>query len=185
MSAVDWFRDTPWSDIPSHLDGTLVRAEKERPRPRVLGGSSKLAKLAEERRKRAAAAAEAPVSTPNGTLSSLDRLSKPKATKENEAPLVQLEPKKYPIRKKREPTPPPREPTPPPMEPEEEKPDLRAMPTDFGRTLSTTPSHHSAATTMTLKDMFGRIDEEEPFKGPSPDDTVRHAQQHSKGLGKG
>ncbi|KAI7517524.1 hypothetical protein KC331_g21658, partial [Hortaea werneckii] len=75
-------------------------------------------------------------------LSSLDRLSKPReAAKENENPEPRPEPKKYPIRKKREPTPPPKEPTPPPPEPEEELPDLRASPTEFGMTLSTSPTN--------------------------------------------
>lgn len=181
MSAADWFRDTPWSQVPPHMEGDLVRAEAERPRPKLLGGSSKLAKLAEERRKRAAAG---PISAANGAPSALDRLGKSRDVKENEQPAMSPEPKKYPIRKKKDPTPPPREPTPPPAEVEEERPDLRASPTEFGRTLSTSPAESLTATSMTLEDMFGRAIEDDPFKGPSPDDHVRYAQQHSKGMGK-
>jgi len=166
------------------MEGHLVRAEQEQPWPKLLGGSSKLAKLAEERRKKAAAAAEAP-STASGGLSSLDRLSKPKDIKENKTPSAKPEPKKYPIRKTREPTPPPREPTPPPAEEEaDEQPDLRASPTSFGRTLSASRSHVTTLSLPTIKDMFGHASEEDPFKGPSPDDTILRAQQQSKSLGK-
>jgi len=179
MSARDWFLDVPWTNVPAEMAGDLVAPARSM--PKLLGGSSKLAKLAEERRKKAAAAA-APAT--NGALSSLDRLSKPKDAKENEAPLPKAEPKKYPIRKKREPTPPPKEPSPPPPEPEEEKPDLRASPTEFGRTLSISPPYGHNTRNMTLKDMLGSEVAEDPFKGPSPDDTVLRAQQYSKGLAK-
>ncbi|KAK4549345.1 hypothetical protein LTR36_006342 [Oleoguttula mirabilis] len=173
MSAADWFRDVPWTQIPPEMEGSIVPATPVIPRPKLLGGSSKLARLAEERRKKAVAAAN--VASPpvtNGASSSLDRLSRPKDTKENEAPVPKVEPKRYPIRKKREPTPPPKEPTPPPPEPEEEeKPDLRASPTSFGRTLAASLPHSRYTPSMTLKDMLGSGVTEDPFKGPSPDDT--------------
>ncbi|KAI7537583.1 elongation factor EF-1 alpha subunit, partial [Hortaea werneckii] len=156
-----------------------------RPSPKLLGGSTKLAKLAEERRRKAASETkEAPSPASTSALSSLDRLSKPReASKENETPEPKPEPKKYPIRKKREPTPPPKEPTPPPPEPEEELPDLRASPTEFGMTLSTSPTNGIHGPQMTLKDMLGDSkDAEDPFKGPSPDDVVFKAQGHSKGM---
>ena len=153
--------------------------------PKLLGGSSKLAKLAEERRKRAAAAADLSESPfVNGSLSALDRLSKSRDAKENEAPAPKLEPKKYPIRKKRDPTPPPKEPTPPPPEPQEVGPDLRASPTAFGLALSTSPSCGLHTANISLKNMLGSELTEDPFQGPSPDDTVLRAQQHSKGLAK-
>ncbi|KAK5125017.1 hypothetical protein LTR85_001208 [Meristemomyces frigidus] len=181
--AADWFRDVPWTHIPPEMEGRIVPEEPAMPMPKLLGGSSKLAKLAEERREKAAAAANvAQIPAPNGVLSSLDRLSKPQDTKENDTPQPKAEPKKYPIRKKREPTPPPKEPTPPPPEPEEEKPDLRASPTGFGRTLASSQLSGHRAASMTLKDMLGSEITEDPFKGPSPDDTVLRAQQHSKGL---
>jgi elongation factor 1 alpha-like protein len=183
-SAADWFRDVPWHNVPAEMHGLLAPSQPEMPRPKLLGGSSKLAKLAEERRKKAAAAAEGPAITTNGALSSLDRLSRPKEVNENEDPAPKPEPKKYPIRKKREPTPPPREPTPPPAPPEEEKPDLRASPSQFGWTLSTSPPSTHAPPQMTLKDMVGSEVELDSFKGPSPDDVVIRAQQHSKGLNK-
>ena len=105
-SPVDWFRDVPWT-LPLERQDHLVPALSVS-RPKLLGGSSKLAKLAEERRKKAAAAAGA--SPANDALSSLDRLTKPKDAKEHESRPAVIEPRSYPIRKKREPTPPPREP---------------------------------------------------------------------------
>lgn len=185
MSAAEWFQDVPWTQIPPEMQGNIVPNEPLRPMPKLLGGSSKLAKLAEERRKKAAAAANGALSpATDGVLSSLDRLSKSKDTKENDVPVPKAEPKKYPIRRKREPTPPPREPTPPPPEPEEEKPNLRASPTGFGRTLAASQFHGHDASSMTLKDILGSEVAADPFKGPSPDDTVLRAQQHSKGLAK-
>lgn len=185
MLATEWFRDTPWSQLPQTLEGVLVPLERRMPSPKLLGGSSKLAKLAEERRRKAASAAsQAPASSSEGALSALDRLSKPKESKENDIPGSKSEPKKYPIRKKREPTPPPREPTPPPAEVEEEKPDLRASPTAFGRTLSTGSHQDKGAARMALKDILNSEIAGDPFQGPSPDDTVIRAQQHSKGLTK-
>lgn len=181
LSAAEWFRDTPWTQVPSSMKGVLVPCEPLRPPPKLLGGSSKLAKLAEERRKKAAAANQAPTS---GTPNSLDRLSRSGETKENNVPAPAPEPKKYPIRKKREPTPPPREPTPPPTEVEEIKPDLRASPSAFGRALSTNFRQDWGAVNMPCKEILGSDIAEDPFKGPSPDDTVMNAQRHSKGLTK-
>ena len=176
----DWFSGVPWSNVPPEMDGHIVPLCPDVPRPRLLGGSSKLAKLAEERRKKAATASS-PASAPDGAPSSLDRLSKPKDPKENVKPASKSEPKKYPIRKKSEPAPPPREPTPPLRDPNEELPNLRASPTEFGRTLSSSPHQCSAADTA-LSELLGSISKEDPFKGPSPDDAVMRAQQNSKGL---
>jgi len=102
--------------------------------------------------------------------------------KENKPPNPRPEVKRYPIRKKREPTPPPKVLTPPP-EPEE-KADIRASPTTFGRTLSTGSSHVHEPACMTLKDVFGSEIESDPFNSPSPDAVVMRAQQQSKGLTK-
>ena len=176
----DWFRGVPWSNVPPEMEGHLVPVLPSVPRPKLLGGSSKLAKLAEERRKKAATS-PMPAPAPAGALSSLDRLSKPKDTKENMKPQAKPEPKKYPIRKKQEPAPPPREPTPPPQEPVDVGPDLRASPTAFGRTLSSSPSSISAMSTMAVKDMLNSPATDDPFKGPSPDDAALRAQQNSKG----
>jgi elongation factor 1 alpha-like protein len=140
--------------------------------------------LAEERRKKAAVAQATP-EAPNGALGSLERLTRPKDAKENIAPPVKSEPRKYPIRQKREPTPPPKEPSPEPEEPKEELPDLRASPTAFGWALSTSPTENSTGTAdAALDDMFRTTSGENPFKGPSPDDTVMRAQKLSKGLKK-
>ena len=165
------------------MEGYIVPVLPLAPRPKLLGGSSKLAKLAEERRKKAAISST-PAPAPESALSSLDRLSKPKDTRENVKPQTKSEPKKYPIRKKAEPAPPPREPTPPPPEPVEEVPNLRASPTAFGRTLSISPSGSSTIKTMAVRDLLGSSMTEDPFKGPSPDDAVLRAQQNSKGLTK-
>lgn len=184
-SAADWFRDTPWTNVPADMLGQLVPTEPEPPRIKLLGGSSKLAKLAEERRKKAAAAAQ-PTQTaaaPDST-SSLDRLAKPKDIKENVAPTSKAEPKKYAIRRKRSPTPPPKEPTPPPEEPKEQLPDLRTSPSAFGRTLSAGSAHSSNTRQMALQDLLGSSYAPDPFEGPSPDDTVMRAQDRSKGLNK-
>lgn len=182
------FTNIPWTNIPSHLQGHLIPSPACLKRPRLLGGSSKLAKLAEERRKKAAAASS-PTGTvqevPNGNFSSLDRLSKPKnAAKENAVPEPKVEPKKYPIRQKRESTPPPREPTPEPEEVKEEGPDLRASPTMFGRALSQGGMQSRGAAKMALGDLVGEQVPEDPFNGPSPDDAVWRAQGHSKGMAK-
>ena len=180
VSGSDWFSGVPWSNVPPAMEGHIVPLYPDVPRPRLLGGSSKLAKLAEERRKKAAAASS-PAQAPDGALNSLDRLSKPRDPKENLKPATKSEPKKYPIRKKSEPAPPPIEPTPPPEDPKNELPDLRASPTAFARTLSSSPPQSSTADTA-LRDLLGSISKQDPFKGPSPDDAVLRAQQNSKGL---
>lgn len=165
------------------MEGHIVPMASPRPPPKLLGGSSKLAKLAEERRKKAAASQQVQPAT-NGSISSLDRLSRPKNTTENDPPQSKPEPKKYPIRKKREPTPPPAEPSPPPEEAKEVLPDLRASPTGFGRTISTSPPQGNEPSHVAFKDMCGPSGSSDPFKGLSPDDTVLRAQQHSKGINK-
>lgn len=184
-SASSWFSGIPWTNVPPHLQGRLVPLVACAPRPKLLGGSSKLAKLAEERRKKAAIANSTPVQeTANGEFSSLDRLSKPKDAKENAAPEPKAEPKKYPIRRKRESTPPPREPTPEPEEVKEEGPNLKASPSSFGRALSAGEHQVDRPTKMMLKDLMGNEEAQDPFSGPSPDDAVLRAQGHSKGLNK-
>lgn len=184
VSARDWFKDTPWTGLDPTMVGHIVQAMPEPPRTRLLGGSSKLAKLAEERRRKAAASQTA--SAPQvESLNSLDRLSISKDSKENAVPVEKPEPKKYPTRRKKSPTPPPREPTPPPPEdPIEQLPDLRSSPTAFGRALSKGSGQMSGATRMALGDLLGLSANTNPFDGPSPDDTVMKAQGQSKGLKK-
>jgi len=177
-SSCDWFTGIQWSGIPSHLQGNLV-CQGLSPRPRLLGGSSKLAKLAEERRKKAAAAVS-PSETPSTNFNSLDRLGKPKDAKENATPQPQVEAKKYPIRRKREPTPPPREPTPEPEEVKEELPSLKASPTSFGKALSNGASHASGTRNLGFEDLLGTQMDSDPFKEPSPDDVILRAQKQSK-----
>jgi elongation factor 1 alpha-like protein len=182
LSGVEWFRNTPWRDVNPEMVGILVPAPDNRPEPKLFGGSTKLAKLAEERRRKAAASQGAPA-PPAGSLSSLDRLSKPKDIVDNKEPSPRVEIKKYPIRRK-EPSPPPRDPTPPPVEPKEILPDLRCKPTAFGRTLAVSPPRASTISAATLRDMLGVETNSEPFNEPSPDDTILVAQKKSKGMAK-
>jgi len=164
------------------MQGHLVPLHKL-PRPQLLGGSSKLAKLAEERRKKAAASPSTPISSSTG-LSALDRLSKPVSNDENTAHQTKIEARKYPIRKKKEPTPPPPEPEPEVEEPVEEAPDLRASPTQFGETLATIPRQTSGSDVVPFKDLPDSRTDHDPFQEPSPDDTILRAQQRSKALTK-
>lgn len=183
--ASDWFTDTPWTNVPSDMLGQLLPAEPSPPRIKLLGGSSKLAKLAEERRRKAAAASAQPTQlSPAESASGLDRLTKPKDVKENVAPAPSAEPKKYAIRRKRSPTPPPRAPTPPPEEPKEHLPSLRSSPSAFGRTIASSSAQASGSRQMALQDLLGSSYTSNPFDGPSPDDTVIRAQDKSKGLKK-
>lgn len=184
VSAADWFKDTPWRNVPAEKLGVLVPARPEHSVPRLLGGSSKLARLAEERRRKAAAAQQAPQTPANDSISALDRLSKPKDTKENARPPANEEPKKYPIRRRRSPTPPPRQPTPPPEEPKEILPDLKSSPTAFGHALASQEQASQRNKNIGLQDLFGSGYSLASFTGPSPDDTVLQAQQGSRGLNK-
>lgn len=166
------------------MAGDIVPAWPDAIQPKLLGGSSKLAKLAEERRKKAAAASQQSNKSPaNDHLNSLDRLSKSKdlAQSENLAPKPEV--KRYVMRRK-EPSPPPREPTPPPEVPLEEIPDLRSLPTEFGRTLSTSPSQARGRGNLDLRELLDGSPGVDPFQGLSPDDIVFRAQGNSKGLGK-
>lgn len=182
MSANDWFKGTPWTGLDPAIIGQLVPTLPETPRPRLLGGSSKLAKLAEERRRKAAISQNTQATSVH-SLNSLERLSI-KDSKETSLPVDTPEPKKYPTRRRRSPTPPLREPTPPPEEPREQLPDLRSSPTAFGRTLAKDSGQLSGATKMALNDILGSAPVSNPFDGPSPDDTVMKAQSQSKGLKK-
>ncbi|KAK5113349.1 hypothetical protein LTR62_003448 [Meristemomyces frigidus] len=187
-----WFRDVPWI-LPEDKLHSLVPAMPFQ-RPVLLGGSSKLAKLAEERRKKATATSIR--ANGNTSLSALDRLTKTKAFTENEKPVVEDTPerRKYPIRSKREPTPPPREPTPPSVEREGEKPDLRALPTEFGYTLSTslldrdrptlsTSDVLAAAKAPAKQTGNGLIKRTESLSLDTPSlDRVQQAKVKSKGL---
>jgi len=186
-----WFANVSWSNVPSDMEGNLVPFQSVRPTPKLLGGSSKLAKLAEERRKKAEAAKQGSgqpsESETNKTTSALDRLTLGRSAeqKENAPPKPPQEPRKYIPRKRRESTPPPPEPEPEPQEEEREQlPDLRAPPTAFGRAISTCHNTSSAMSPMTVQDLLGASAKTEAFQNPSPDDVVSRAQGGSKGLSK-
>lgn len=149
-----------------------------------------MAKLAEERRKKAEAIRQgsAPSSTTDETkkaASALDRLTLGKSAdqEENSAP-TPPEPRKYPTRKRRESTPPPPEPEPEPEEEQEQLPDIKAPPTAFGRAISTCAITGRADRPMSLQDMLGSAARTDAFQNPSPDDVVSRAQGGSKGLSK-
>lgn len=185
-----WFANVSWSDVPAHMTGDLVPSQPQRPASKLLGGSSKLAKLAEERRKKAEAARQGPAQSIEAeakkTASALDRLTLGKSTwqKEDTSPAPAPEPRKYISRKRRESTPPPAEPEPEPEEEQEQLPDLRAPPTAFGRAISTCPITGNPNKPMTLQDMLGSATKADAFQNPSPDDVVSRAQSGSKGLSK-
>jgi elongation factor 1 alpha-like protein len=186
-----WFTNVSWSSVPSDLVGNLVPSQPERPAPRLLGGSSKLAKLAEERRKKAEAirqgfAQPSVESETKKTTSALDRLTLGRSTdqKENATPKPPPEPRKYVARKRRESTPPPPEPEPEPVEEQEPLPDLRAPPTAFGRAMTTCHASANPNAPMSIQDMLGSAGKMEAFQNPSPDDVVSRAQGGSKGLSK-
>jgi elongation factor 1 alpha-like protein len=168
-----------------------VPSQPFRPTPKLLGGSSKLAKLAEERRRKAEAirqgSAQPSETETKKTTSALDRLTLGRSTeqKENTPPQPPQEPRKYVPRKRRESTPPPTEPAPEPQEEEKEQlPDLRAPPTAFGRAISTCPTTGGAMSPMTVQDLLGATARTDAFQNPSPDDVVSRAQGGSKGLKK-
>lgn len=183
-----WFANVSWDCVPNDMAGDLVPTGSKRPAPKLLGGSSKLAKLAEERRRKAEAAKQGSsvdAETKKAT-SALDRLTLDKTGEQggSQQAAPTPEPRKYPARKKREPTPPPAEPE-PESEPEKEQlPDLRAPPTAFGRAISTCPHTGALSTFMTVSDMLGSTTAPDAFQNPSPDDVVSHAQGGSKGLNK-
>ncbi|KAM0723751.1 hypothetical protein Q7P37_000741 [Cladosporium fusiforme] len=177
-----WFSNVSWSAVPSHMTGDLIPSQPQRPTPKLLGGSSKLAKLAEERRKKAEAArhgtAQPTESETKKTTSALDRLTLGNSAeqKDNTIPEPSPEPRKYVSRKKREPTSPPAEPEPEPEEEQEQLPDLRAPPTAFGRAISTCPITGNLSNPMSLQDMLGSATKADAFQNPSPDDVVSRAQ---------
>ena len=186
-----WFTNVSWSSVPGDLVGNLVPAEPMRPAPKLLGGSSKLAKLAEERRKKAEAIRQGSAqpsveSETKKTTSALDRLTLGNSSdqKENAATIPPPEPRKYVARKRKESTPPPPEPEPEPVEDQEPLPDLRAPPTAFGRAMTTCHASANPNAPMSIQDMLGSAGKTEAFQNPSPDDVVSRAQGGSKGLSK-
>lgn len=180
-----WFDGIPWDGVPEHLIGELVAAEPPRPMPKLLGGSSKLAKLAEERRKKAEAAkagvqdvTNAP--SVNSTMSSLERLTLTKAESKSSA---QPQARKYVAKQRRETTPPPAPIPVPVIEDKEELPDLRATPSAFAKTLSTSAGSDRKGK-MSVDELFGNLKSADAFTKPSPDDIVLKAHGQSKSLNK-
>lgn len=165
FSAADFFRDTPWLNVPEHRRGNIT-IEPRFPQIGLLGGSSKPSKLAalaaarkkkqEEERAKAAAPADAPSGSlgeqgrPDRGLSLLDRLGgkdKERPESKENVPMIEstdksatsTEPKSYPIRRKKSPTPEPEPLLPQPHEeatvPKHVAPDLRGTPSSFAQTV--------------------------------------------------
>ncbi|KAF2193014.1 hypothetical protein K469DRAFT_693090 [Zopfia rhizophila CBS 207.26] len=205
LSAAEFFRDTPWLNVPTHRLGEIT-VEPLFPRGGLLGGSSKpskLAALAAARKKKQEEAKNATsTSTDPGDMKAeadkavalLDRLSvKSKESASPSSALVQPQPveqksaqSKYPSRKRSQtPTTAFQESETPTPEPETsapvEIPHLRAGPSMFASTLcGITPlpvkRQHLDSTSFPLPYTSTRgFTDTNPFTGPSPDDIVLSA----------
>ncbi|KAK6442569.1 hypothetical protein LTR95_001192 [Oleoguttula sp. CCFEE 5521] len=171
-----WFRDVTWSHVPEAIVGDLIPSMGAR--SRMLGGSSKLAKLAEERKRKAEAAKVA------ATASSLDHLTLDGTHERSKGRPPDTQPaaktRKYPARRK-ESSPPPKLPEPEPeQEVKEALPDLRAPPTAFGHTLSKSYRNTDQRQTLQVHNILGSSTSPDAFSGPSPDDVVTRAQGASR-----
>lgn len=191
MTTCEWFKDVPWTNVPAQMTGQLSPAftASARPPPKLLGGSSKLAKLAEERRRRAEATRvdvrdrtnDAYINT---AMSSLDRLALSKNDETPQKRPAETVARKYPVKKKQEPTPPPTTEPEPEPEPEDAVPDLRATPSAFAQTLAAGLQHGIGKRRISLHDLFRDTTSKDVFEGPSPDDVVLKAHGQSKSLNK-
>nr|OQO21930.1 hypothetical protein B0A51_10446 [Rachicladosporium sp. CCFEE 5018] len=173
-----WFHDVTWSHVPEAIVGDLIIPTKRR--PSMLGGSSKLAKLAEERKRKVEAAKVA------ATASSFDHLTLDGTHEQSKGRSPDTQPaaktRKYPARRK-EPSPPPKLPEPEPeQEVKEALPDLRAPPTAFGHTLSRSSRNPDQRQTLQVHNVLGSSTSPDAFSGPSPDDIVTRAQGASRSL---
>lgn len=204
-SAAEFFHDVPWGRVPATRLANLSHRPMY-PRGGLLGGSSKLAKLAALRKQKEQEKQAASLDTDAGrSIAILDRLS---AKKENDKDLTTAlsntvldKPKPtFPIRQKRAASPireslPKREETLPPIS--VPKSELLARPSVFAQTIfgEEAPSE-GGASLDTSRPMQGdnrrasdafilpfmnnpEFMKRNPFSGPSPDDLVLRAQ--SKG----
>lgn len=217
-SVLDFFKDSPWLDIPKERRGEIL-IEPLYPRGGLLGGSSsqgtgkisKLAALAAARKKKDQERSQDGFSRASNTsVALLDRLSgKPKSPSENPArpgsgiqisedrkpePIPVHPNLLYPAQKRKCSVP-----------KEEKVPEVLLPPVTELQELEQLEVVPVAAPSMFAKVMFGMADavyerqskqmktmifslpqgpdaEINPFAGPSPDDAVSRAQQHSKGL---
>ena len=219
-SVVDFFKDSPWLDIPKERRGEIL-IEPLYPRGGLLGGSSsqgtgkisKLAALAAARKKKDLERSQDGFSRASNTsVALLDRLSgKPQSPSENPArpgsgiefsedrkpePIPVHPNLLYPAQKRKCSV---------PKEEEEKVSEVLLPPVSELQKLEQLVVVPVAAPSMFAKVMFGMADavyerqskrmktmifslpqgpdaEINPFAGPSPDDVVSRAQQHSKGL---
>ncbi len=218
-SAADFFKDSPWLDIPIERRGEIL-IEPLYPRGGLLGGSSsqgtgkisKLAALAAARKKKDQGRSQDGSSgASNTSVALLDRLSG-KAKSTSETPGRPSSETQISKDRKQEPIPAHSDPLysarirkcSVPNEEEKVAEVLETPATEFQelKQLVVVPV---AAPSMFAKVMFGMADavyerqskrmkriifalpqgpdaEINPFAGPSPDDEVSRAQQHSKGL---
>ncbi|TLD32256.1 elongation factor tu gtp binding domain-containing protein [Venturia nashicola] len=205
-SAAEFFQDVPWGQVPISRLATLSHRPMY-PGGGLLGGSSKLAKLAALRKQKEQKNQAASLDTDAGrSIAILDRLS---VKKENDKDIstalhnTSLDKPKptFPIRQKRAASPirepePKQEETPPP--PSVPKSELLALPSVFAQTIfgqetpcaggaSLDTSHPSQRGERRTSDAFTlpfmnnpEFMKHSPFSGPSPDDIVLRAQ--SKGI---
>ncbi|KAH7119780.1 elongation factor 1-alpha [Dendryphion nanum] len=203
MTATEFFKDTPWGNIPPHRLGKIT-VEPRFPRGGLLGGSSKLAALAAARKKKQEEAKNVSASSPqpentqsetDKAISLLDRLK----VKEKEASADSSKGgdnsvserkallSKYPSRKKApSPEPVEREPeepaTPEPAPPPIDISNLRTGPSMFATTLCGNAASASARERLGTLSLpvphtaLPGFDKANPFAGPSPDDVVLRAQ---------
>lgn len=217
-SVADFFKDSPWLDIPKERCGDIL-IEPLYPRGGLLGGSSsqgtgkisKLAALAAARKKKDQERSQDGFSRASNTsVALLDRLSgKPKGSGETSVrpdsgiqiskdrkpePIIAHPNPLYPARKRKC-----------SVSKEEKVLEVLEPPVPELQELEQLVVVPVAAPSMFAKVMFGMADavydrqskrmktmifslpqgpdaEINPFAGPSPDDVVSRAQQHSKGL---
>jgi elongation factor 1 alpha-like protein len=204
MSASDFFKDTPWLNVPIHRRGDIF-IEPLCPRGGLLGGSSKLAALAAARKRKQEEAKAA--STPQNSgaadnaetdraVALLDRLKvkdNPKdASAANSRPSEPSYTQKpgqmrHPPRRKKSPSPPLVQKeedsmADPIQEPVAAVPDIRAPPSTFAATMFGAlnpgiPVRSSEGSLFSIPLYRAKQPaDNDPFAGPSPDDIVTNAQ---------
>ncbi|QDS72346.1 hypothetical protein FKW77_007992 [Venturia effusa] len=204
-SATDFFKDIPWGHVPVSRLASLSHRPMY-PRGGLLGGSSKLAKLAAMRKQKEQDKQSASPDTDAGrSIAILDRLSTKKENDKDISSLSNVAPDRpkraFPTRQKRAPSP-IRDPEP---KPEDKLPpapvnksELLAQPSVFAQTIFGQEASSAGGAPLDASQPSPVIDrgdsnmftlpfmsnpeflKRNPFSGPSPDDVVLRAQ--SKGV---
>ena len=195
---LEFFRDTPWLNIPPHRQATLTPPIL--PRCGLLGGASdgtpklsKLQALAAARRKKAQDQKSGESTGIEKPMADLDIKADSAAgnSVKSQDPPHKSASRGFPLRKRKDSNP-HEQPTQPPQEREPESPtqdfaDIpaadQASPSAFASTMfgSATPKHGSSLFTLPYNAASVPVIAD-PFAGPSPDDVVIAAQSQSKGV---